>query len=59
VLDEQFCAADVLLGSSVNFMKMFGILPESRVLEAYLERCLARPACVKALARDAELKPAG
>lgn len=59
VMGETFCAADVLLGSSVNFMKMFGILPESRALEAYLARCLARPACVKALARDAELKPAG
>lgn len=55
LLGEQFSAADVLVGSSVNFMKMFGILPDSAVLEEYLGRCLARPACASALARDAEL----
>jgi len=57
ITGEQFCAADVMIGSSVNFMKMFGILPEKPVFEAYIERCLARPAYAKALARDAELKP--
>jgi len=57
ILGEQFCAADVMIGSSVNFMKMFGILPENPVFEAYVDRCLARPAFAKALARDAELKP--
>jgi glutathione S-transferase len=55
VMGEKFSAADVLLGSSIYFMKMFGILPDSPVLEAYFERCLARPAYQKALARDAEL----
>lgn len=59
VMGEQFCAADILLGSSLNFMKIFGILPEIPVLEAYIERCLARPAFAKALARDTELQPAG
>jgi glutathione S-transferase len=57
LLGEQFSAADVLVGSSVYFMKLFGILPESRVLAAYAERCLARPAYAKALARDAEPLP--
>lgn len=56
VMGEQFCAADVLLGSSVYFMKMFGIMPDSPVLDAYVQRCLARPAYAKALARDAELQ---
>jgi glutathione S-transferase len=55
LMGETFSAADVLVGSSVNFMKMFGVLPESPVLEGYLERCLDRPAYAKALARDAEL----
>lgn len=55
VMGETFTAADVLLGSSIYFMKKFGILPDNPVLEAYSERCLARPACQKALARDAEL----
>jgi len=55
LVGEQFSAADVLIGSSVNFMKAFGILPASAALEEYLERCLSRPAYQKALARDAEL----
>lgn len=59
IMGEKFCAADVLLGSSVYFMKMFGILPENPVLEGYIERCLTRPAYAKALGRDAELTPAG
>lgn len=54
LLGERFSAVDVLVGSSVYFMKIFGILPENPVLEAYVERCLARPAYAKALARDAE-----
>jgi glutathione S-transferase len=55
LLGDQFSAADVMVGSSVYFMQMFGILPENVVLGAYAERCLARPAYQKALARDAEL----
>lgn len=55
LMGEQFTAADVLVGSSVNFMSLFGLLPQSDVLSAYRERCLARPAYRKALARDAEL----
>jgi glutathione S-transferase len=55
LLGERFSAADVLVGSSVYFMKAFGVLPDSAVLQAYCERCLARPAYQKALARDAEL----
>lgn len=55
LLGERFSAADVLVGSSVYFMKLFGILPQSAVLAEYADRCLARPAYAKALARDAEL----
>ena len=54
LLGERFSAADVLVGSSVYFMKLFGVLPDSQVLSGYAERCLARPAYAKALARDAE-----
>lgn len=56
LLGDQFSAADVMVGSSVYFMKQFGILPDNPVLGAYVERCLARPAYQKALARDAELQ---
>jgi len=55
LLGGRFSAADVLVGSSVYFMKIFNILPDSRVLSDYADRCLARPAYQKALARDAEL----
>ena len=50
VLGENFTAADVMLGSSVVFMRMFDMLPDSAVLGAYADRCLARPAYRKALA---------
>jgi glutathione S-transferase len=52
ILGERFSAADTLLGSSVNFMKVFGILPESDILEQYLERCTARPAYAAALDKE-------
>jgi len=55
LLGEQFSAADVMVGSSVYFMQQFGILPDSPPLAAYAERCLARPAYQKALARNDEL----
>jgi len=53
LLGELFSAADVMVGSSVYFMRLFGILPDNPVLSAYVERCLARPAYARALARDA------
>ena len=42
-----------MLGSSAVFLRMFGMLPESPVLEAYADRCLERPAYRKALAAEA------
>lgn len=54
ILGDHFSAADTLLGSSVNFAQVFGILPESPVLANYLERCLARPAYAAALAAEEE-----
>lgn len=52
ILGDRFSAADVMLGSSANFLKMFGILPESGPIDAYIKRCLARPAYQRALARE-------
>lgn len=52
ILGSKFSAADVMLGSSAHFLKMFGILPESKVIEAYIERCLERPAYQRTLARE-------
>lgn len=50
LLGEQFSAADVLVGSSVVFMRMFDMLPDSEILTRYADRCLERPAYAKALA---------
>ncbi len=50
ILGDRFSAADTLLGSSVYFMQVFGVLPASTPLEGYLERCLARPAYAAAIA---------
>ena len=52
ILGDGFSAADVMLGSSVVFMRMFGMLPDSEVLSGYAERCLARPAYQRALAMN-------
>lgn len=58
IMGERFTAADTLLGSSVHFMRQFGLLGAESALQPYLDRCLARPAWQRALARDAELPPA-
>ena len=50
ILGNNFTAADVMLGSSVVFMRMFDMLPDSAELGAYADRCLTRPAYQRALA---------
>ncbi|NNM20938.1 MAG: glutathione S-transferase family protein [Gammaproteobacteria bacterium] len=52
LLGEQFSAADIMVGSSAVFMRMFGIMPDSPRLNDYADRCLARPAYQRALALD-------
>jgi glutathione S-transferase len=52
LLGDQFTAADVLVGSSVVFMRMFDMLTDSAVLNAYADRCLERPAYKKALSLE-------
>jgi glutathione S-transferase len=49
ILGDTFTAADVMLGSSVVFMRMFDMLPDSEELSAYADRCLARHAYQRAL----------
>lgn len=49
ILGDQFTAADVMLGSSAIFMRMFDMLPDSGNLGAYADRCAARPAYRTAL----------
>jgi glutathione S-transferase len=53
VLGEQFCAADVLLGTSAFFLEQFGLIQDDPVLGAYAARCMARPAWKRAQGFDA------
>jgi glutathione S-transferase len=48
ILGEPFSAADVMLGSSAVFMRMFEMLPDTKHIGAYADRCMARPAFQKA-----------
>jgi glutathione S-transferase len=48
IIGEQFSAADVYVGSAVNFYLMFGLLEKRPVFEAYGERMRSRPAAIRA-----------
>ena len=54
ILGSNFSAADVMVGSSVVFMRQFNMLPDSAALNDYAERCLARPGYQRALEIDRE-----
>ncbi|UTW54959.1 glutathione S-transferase family protein [Kordiimonas sp. SCSIO 12610] len=54
LLGDKFSAADVMVGSTANFLRMFNILPDSQIINDYIDRCLTRPAFERALAKDAE-----
>lgn len=49
ILGEKFSAADVMLGSSAVFLRMFEMLPDTRNLGAYADRCLNRPGYARAM----------
>ena len=53
ILGDRFTAADVMLGSSAIFLRLFKMLPESTNLDAYADRCLARPANQRAMEKGA------
>lgn len=53
ILGERFSAADVLLGMSCNFLRMFKMLSDEPILFAYADRCAARPAFQRAMALEA------
>lgn len=52
LMGDTFTAADVMVGGTCYFLKKFGILPESDVLESYVERCTSRDAFKRAEAID-------
>jgi glutathione S-transferase len=55
VLGEQVSAADVLWGTALAWMTAFKLVPETPVITADVDRMKARPAAVRARAKDAEL----
>lgn len=54
ILGDTFTVADVMLGSSAYFMALFDMLPETRNLRSYADRCAARPAHQRAVALGAQ-----
>lgn len=55
LLGERFTAADVLWGTALAWTTTFKLVPETPVIKAYIERVNARPAFVRAKAKDAAL----
>src|SRR5437899_11128076 len=58
LLGERFTAADVLWGTALTWTTMFGLLPASPRIQAYIDRVNARPAVARVQAKDAELAAA-
>ncbi|MDR3466514.1 MAG: glutathione S-transferase family protein [Xanthobacteraceae bacterium] len=51
LLGEQFSAADIAVGASLNFaVRLFKMAPTRPAFERYLDRCAARPAFQRAQA---------
>jgi glutathione S-transferase len=49
ILGEQFSAADIAIGSGLNFaIRLFKMVPSRPAFERYLDRCSARPAFKRA-----------
>ncbi|HEV2649840.1 MAG TPA: glutathione S-transferase family protein [Rhizomicrobium sp.] len=51
LLGDEFSAADILYGTTVQFFKG-GLFPDRPVYNDYLKRITARPALARAMARD-------
>jgi glutathione S-transferase len=49
ILGESFSAADIVIGSGLNFsVRLFKMVPSRPSFDAYIERCMARPAFQRA-----------
>lgn len=55
MLGEQFTAVDVLWGIALNWTSMFGLVPRTPEIAAYVERVSSREAVKWATAKDLEL----
>ena len=55
LLDDGFSAADVLWGTALGWTTMFGIVPKTPLITAYIERVHERPAAQRVKHLDTEL----
>lgn len=58
ILGETFTAADVLWGTALSWITMFGLVEATPGIKAYIEQIGSRPAAARAKAKDAELAAA-
>jgi glutathione S-transferase len=55
LMGEQFTAADVVIGANIRWGMMFKMIPERKEFTDYAARIAARPAALRAEAKDKEL----
>lgn len=55
LLGERFTAADVLWGTALQWTTQFGLIQASPVIQAYIDRVVSRPGCVRAASIDDDL----
>ena len=53
ILGDRVSAADVVLGSTLNFAMMFGAIEKTELFRSYTERLMSRPAAKAANERNA------
>jgi len=53
MLGEHFSAVDVLFGTTFGQFAQSGLLPQSPLIDAYVQRIVSRPAFARGMARDA------
>lgn len=58
LLGDRFSAVDVLWGTALTWTTKFGLVPETPVIRAYMDRVNARPAVARVRQIDAELAAA-
>jgi glutathione S-transferase len=55
LLGNTFTAADALWGAALSWVTAFKLVPELPEIKAYIDRFNARPAVIRARAKDTEL----
>jgi glutathione S-transferase len=53
MLGERFTSVDVLFGTTFAQFAQSGLLPQSPLIDAYVQRIVSRPAFARGMARDA------